>query len=162
MTQLTAATFRPQVGTLTADVLENDRIGLKSTLFFYIELPLAPIEIEGELETSSVVLDWIRLDVEALSQLEGNEFRFPVNPEDGYIDGSMYLFNVHNPVDVTRLRFSFLSEETIRVSIDARIDFAFEGPEELGVIEVAWETLLTYEREAINDAFREAREKAAQ
>ena len=54
--------------------------------------------------------------------LAGQVFEFPVNPEQGFIDASVYFANVHNPVDITRLVFG---ERT--VSITSRWLMSFEG-----------------------------------
>lgn len=73
-----------------------------------IEIGIAPFELslDGYSETVDTL---IRLDSVAISanprELEGKKFTFPVNPSPGYIDGSVYFFAAHNPVDVTMIEF---------------------------------------------------------
>jgi hypothetical protein len=70
-----------------------------------IELPLEPLEYNGQRVETSVSLSRIRFGVTAWRQVASREFRFPVNPTQGYIDGSVYLGGAHNPANVTRIKF---------------------------------------------------------
>ncbi|MBF5006459.1 hypothetical protein [Diaphorobacter caeni] len=66
---------------------------------------LTPFLHAGELIDTAIRLDGIELPSVMLAPLAGKSFDFPVNPDDGYIDGSVYLANAHQTVDVTRLEF---------------------------------------------------------
>jgi len=73
-----------------------------------IEVFLKPFELKLEdycedVETS-IRLDSIDCPINP-AQVEGQVFNFPTNPTPGYIDGSIYFFATHNPVDVTRIEF---------------------------------------------------------
>ncbi|RVU30950.1 hypothetical protein [Neptunomonas marina] len=73
-----------------------------------MEVFLKPFELEFEdyyedVETS-IRLDSIACPISP-SHLEGRFFDFPTNPAPGYIDGSIYFFATHNPIDVTRIEF---------------------------------------------------------
>jgi hypothetical protein len=52
-----------------------------------------------------VRLDGIRLDLHEPRVQAQRSHRFPINPQDGYIDGSVYLLHPHVPLDVTELSF---------------------------------------------------------
>ena len=95
-----------------------------------IEIPLDPfpgvLEEEPMVETS-IRLDLVDLGVEDVDKVEGRTFTFPVNPEPGYIDGSVYVSFAHNPVDVTEIRFGSWEGERIEATFRMRMLFEFEG-----------------------------------
>jgi hypothetical protein len=76
--------------------------------------------------STQIRLDFIEMPAEDLAGLANRAFRFPVNPVDGYIDGSMYLCGSHNPVDVTAIEFGPAGVNWIRATIVATFDFGFE------------------------------------
>jgi hypothetical protein len=130
----------PAAGSITATVFENANIGIPPTLFFEIEIPLRPFTYHGECQDTSVRLDFIDFGVGDWRDLAGREFRFPVNPEPGYIDGSIHLGNAHNPADTTRIAFGALAEgNTLSATLDITFDFTQEGNDDLGIISVTWE-----------------------
>jgi hypothetical protein len=94
---------------------------------FSIEIALEPFELEGEEVETSIRLDAIELDVEHARELEGRTFAFPTNPEEGYVDGSVYLGGAHNPVDVHEIRFGRLRGRTIDAAFRVTLDFEYEG-----------------------------------
>ena len=61
--------------------------------------------IAGEEHDTSIRLDHIPGLRAEPRKLAGQHFTFPVNPAEGYIDGSVYLHGRHHPVDVTALHF---------------------------------------------------------
>ncbi|MDN7133705.1 hypothetical protein JNO04_15270 [Halomonas sp. MC140] len=94
-----------------------------------IEFDLEPFnfEVDGyqDRADTSIRLDGISLPNDPTS-LEEQEFTFPVNPEAGYIDGSVYILAAHNPVDVTKLRFGKLKGKTLPVDVESLWDMEFE------------------------------------
>lgn len=52
---------------------------------------------------------------------------FPSNPEEGYIDGSIFLIVAHNPVDVHSITFGDIDGDELEASFDIRLLFEFEG-----------------------------------
>lgn len=126
--------LEPLEGTLNAIIFENSLTNLLKTLFFKIEIPLKLIDM-GKLYDditdnnyqTSFRLDWIKLNVSTLKELENKTFTFPINPQEGYIDGSIYLFEVHNIADVTNITFGEFKNQAIPTNITLRIDFELEG-----------------------------------
>jgi hypothetical protein len=121
-------------GTLNAMIFENSFINLPKTLFFKIEIPLKPVDMHKLCEDitdkyyqTSFQLDWIKLNIKNLKDLENKTFTFPINPETGYIDGSVYLFDVHNIIDVTSISFGEFNNQKIPFKTTLRIDFELEG-----------------------------------
>ncbi len=108
---------------------------------YSIEIPLAPFRLplvsaepeDLEIETS-IHLDFINLPSMKWSDLQGKRFEFPVNPEDGYIDSSIYIQHAHHPVDVTSIAFAD-THEKLTARITMRILFEFEGLDEYDDIE---------------------------
>jgi hypothetical protein len=126
--------LKPLEGTLNAVIFENSFINLPKTLFFKIEIPLKTIDmallcedITDKNYQTSFHLDWIKLDIHSLQDLENKTFTFPINPEIGYIDGSVYMFDVHNIIDTKTLSFGEFKNQKIPLKINSRIDFELEG-----------------------------------
>ena len=153
--------LRPRQGTLKAHVFKNPNVGIRPTLFFKAEIPLAPFEYDGEMERTSVRLDFIKFRVRDWRDLSGKNFTFPINPEPGYIDGSLYLGGAHNPADVTRIECYKFEGDLLEVEIDVRFDFTVEGPEGLGVVAVSWPTELAIDPVELDAAFAEAKKQNA-
>ncbi|MGH3391468.1 MAG: hypothetical protein ACRDOO_21575 [Actinomadura sp.] len=80
-----------------------------------------------ELIETEIVLDFIELPADELAGLSRRTFEFPTKPEDGYIDGSIYLIAAHCAVEVIRIDFGETSADQITASLDARFDFDSAG-----------------------------------
>jgi hypothetical protein len=127
--------IKPVGGRLGATVFENTSIPLPKTLFFNIEIDLAEMDLtdlaeedgdESVFETK-FSLDFIRLNVPNLAAIENKTFHFPINPKEGYIDASVYLFSTHNYIDATKISFGAFQNHKIPAKIEMVIDFEFEG-----------------------------------
>jgi hypothetical protein len=106
-----------------------------------IEIPLEPFSADDEYDPATfrpgsdgpelieteIVLDFIGLPVAELTGLSRRTFEFPTNPEDGYIDGSIYLIAAHCPVEVTRIDFGDPTADQITAALHARFDFESAG-----------------------------------
>ena len=148
----------PAQGSLSARVFENENIGLEPTLFFDIQIPLQPFQFKGEEVDTSVALYFIRIPVEHdWREIAGQTYDFPVNPADGYIDGSVYLDHAHNPADATRLAFGQLETGQISCKVRITFEFTYEGPEELGTPTVEWDVRLSLDEEQLDRIMAEAR-----
>ena len=94
-----------------------------------IEIELDTFSLDG-LEgpvTTSVRLDHFVLPTLIPSWLAGKEFKFPVNPHEGYIDGSIYIDSAHHPVDVTAIRFGSCVGGVIAAELEMILAFEFES-----------------------------------
>lgn len=100
----------------------------KDSWEYSIELPILPFMFGEEEIITSIHLDRVDFKTANLGHLSDKDFEFPVNPEAGYIDGSVYLGGVHNPVDVKKISFSkILTYRSMSfVLVDFEIDFIFE------------------------------------
>lgn len=104
---------------------------------YSIEIPLAPFRLplasaepeDLEIETS-IHLDFINLPSMKWNELHGRRFEFPVNPEDGYIDGSIYIEHAHHPVDVASIAFTDIHDGKLTARMTMRMLFEFEGLDE--------------------------------
>ncbi|TDB85792.1 hypothetical protein [Actinomadura sp. 7K534] len=108
---------------------------------WHITIPLEPFSADDEYEPASfrpdnrgpelikteIALDHIHLQATELAGLSQRTFTFPVNPEDGYIDGSIYLVASHCPVDVTRIEFGQATSNHIPATLQAHFDFDAAG-----------------------------------
>jgi hypothetical protein len=97
-----------------------------------LTIELAPFIHEGDLIDTSIRLSGFSLPSLVLADLVGRTFTFPVNPVEGYIDGSIYLFSAHHPVDVTYMTFHRSRSGGATVVLKGVIDFEFEGEEGWG------------------------------
>jgi hypothetical protein len=159
---MSAVDLTPLPGTLTARVFENENIGLAPTLFFDIEVPIAPFRFGGEQVKTAVRLEFIDFRVKTWRKLEKKAFSFPKNPEDGYIDGSLYLGGAHNPADVTKIAFGKFAPAKVGALLDIEIDFTVERHVDLGVLAARrWKVELGFDRASLDAAEKEARRRGA-
>jgi len=100
---------------------------------FSIEIPIKPFELaiypDGtpELVETALRLDAVSLPTMDLTVLSGRTFAYPVNPDDGYIDGSIYIESAHHPADVSSIRFGAVAEEGLEAELAVNLRFEFEG-----------------------------------
>jgi len=71
-----------------------------------LEIELCSFALNGEEVDTSIRLEGIAIPSVSLASLKGLAFQFPVNPEPGYIDGSIYIEHAHHPVDIHHLSFA--------------------------------------------------------
>jgi hypothetical protein len=137
----TTLLLKPLNGKLSSRAFENNNQNIPSTVFYDIEIPIEPFVYRGKLVKTEVRLDFIKIKV-AWRELAEREFQFPVNPEEGFIDGSVYLGGAHNPADVTRIKFGKLTDKTMSAEVDIRFDFEFEGVDEIDNPDFKWNVIL--------------------
>jgi hypothetical protein len=94
---------------------------------FDIGIALQPFELDGETVETDFRLDGVRLPETGPSTWAGQSYTFPVNPEEGYIDGSIYLRCSHNPTDVTKISFGSVHGDVIDAEFAITLVFEFEG-----------------------------------
>ncbi|WP_405180931.1 hypothetical protein OG225_07005 [Nocardia sp. NBC_01377] len=82
-----------------------------------------------EIIDTAVRLDFIELRGSTLQGLDQQTFTFPVNPEDGFIDASVYIGGGHCPVEVTRIEFGPVSGDLVTATLHAYFDFNAEAVE---------------------------------
>jgi len=145
----------PQSGELSSTVFENEHVGISRSVFFRILIPIAPFDFEGESVETSVRLDLIDFGVTDWRLLNDKSFVFPVNPAEGYIDGSMYLGHAHNPADVTRIAFGRFTDSSVEVDFDIAFDFTYEGPSRLGKPSFTWRVVLNFDPNSFDATLRE-------
>jgi|JI10StandDraft_1071094.scaffolds.fasta_scaffold338125_3 hypothetical protein len=97
-----------------------------------IEIVLEPFLLSRALVNTSLTLDDVPLPSLYLKDLVGQTFRFPTNPEEGFIDSSVCIESVHHPVDVTELAFHASRGNGASLVLKGAINFDFEGPAEWG------------------------------
>lgn len=86
-------------------------------------------------EETEIRLDSIRLPSLQPEDLIGRTFRFPLNDAAAtrttpYINGSIYLDNVHHPIDVESLTFQANADGSVSVTIKGVYRFECEGLED--------------------------------
>lgn len=106
-----------------------------------ITAPLAPFSADDEYEpatfrpgtagpevvSTEILLNFIQLPATEPGGLRGLTFTFPERPEDGYIDGSVYLIAAHSPVHVRRIDFGRLVQDQLAATLHVYFDFAAAG-----------------------------------
>ena len=134
----------PRAGILSTRIFENKNAGILPTLFFDIEIPIEPFDFLGDQHDTTVVLNFIKFGVRNWRELSGRTFEFPKNPIGDYIDGSVFLDNAHNPVDVTKIQFGSFEAGAVTANLKFEIDFTLEGPSELGKVVDDWSVKLAF------------------
>lgn len=90
-----------------------------------IHIPIKPFVLDGKKIHTAISLEGIALrsPIEALAN---QTLQFPINPSEGYIDGSIYLRNIHNPIDVTSITFGQISNDHRHILSTLVFDFLLE------------------------------------
>lgn len=126
--------IQPQKGTFSCNFWENDYTGLPLTLFYAIEIPLAPFDTGHDYVTqpasTSIVMEWLKLANPATNANEKNwknlaGKEFSISYEDGTGEGSIYLGTEHCPFNST-IRFTALNNTTFDIEITLKVDFNIE------------------------------------
>jgi hypothetical protein len=93
---------------------------------YTIIIPIEKFKLDEEIVYTKLWFDRILLS-EPLQSYIGKTVVFPVNPAEGYIDGSTYLRGAHNPVDISAIKFIKLENEILTVELTMAFVFEFEG-----------------------------------
>ncbi|MDF3883656.1 GatB/YqeY domain-containing protein [Cupriavidus basilensis] len=88
-----------------------------------LQIELAPFVLGGAPVRTAIRLDGVSLPSPSLEGLAGRRLLFPLNPEPGYIDGSIYVDGRHHAVDVSELRFGELDPHGLPVTLEGWIHF---------------------------------------
>ncbi|MGC4104387.1 hypothetical protein [Ferruginibacter sp.] len=126
MNQFNPNLLQPHSGRLDTIIFQNSYLEIPETLFYTIQIDLKEIFLADQAIETSIILNFIRLNINRLKELENKVFEFPVNPDEGYIDGSILLFDVHNPFDVKKIEFSDSDHGSIDATLHFDIDFEYE------------------------------------
>lgn len=101
------------------------------TLYLSGESPSIGIELEAftidDEEVDQSIDFQLEISASGLPDLVGRTFEFPSNPEDGYVEGSIYIWNSHNPIDLHSVAFGQQNEAAITATLDMTFVFEFEG-----------------------------------
>jgi hypothetical protein len=125
---------RAKTGTIGGFLFENRGIKLPRTLFHTIEVPFAPFDAVGadgkkRRTKTALSLEFIELPerpFRGYRALADKTVEFPLNPEPGYVDASMYLNDAHNPVDVYEISFGSFKRGLLEATLTFAIDFESE------------------------------------
>lgn len=103
-----------------------------------ITIFMKPFFWDNENVITEVRLDSVNLNNIDFEALSCKNFTFPVNPEDGYINGSVYIESRHNHIDVLSISFGSRLNDLIESSADTDYiavtviyNFCWEGYEKL-------------------------------
>ncbi|WP_136635884.1 hypothetical protein [Pseudooceanicola onchidii] len=95
-----------------------------------LDIDFAPfdVEVDGKFERFEYPFrgEAVELKTDDPMVFVGQTLDFPRNPEDGYIDGSVYFHHAHNPVDITRLTFAQDAGGSLRLAVDSTWVMSFE------------------------------------
>jgi hypothetical protein len=108
---------------MTALLFANSFIGLEPTLFYDIDIPLGPFDSglswEPQPLETEFRLYFLELSARDWRQLDGRSFTL----SDEQSDCSIYLGNVHNPVEVRLLEFTRSGPITFQIHAKLMCDF---------------------------------------
>jgi hypothetical protein len=93
---------------------------------YQIIIPISKFIFENNITETSINLTQVALPND-LSKCIGKTVVFSKNPNQGYIDGSVYLAERHNPVDVYEIKFINFEKNKLNVEMNMFFDFEFEG-----------------------------------
>jgi hypothetical protein len=94
--------------------------------YYTIIVPIAKFKLDEEIVDTKLWFDRILLS-EPLQSYVGRTVVFPVNPTEGYIDGSTYLRGAHNPIDISAIKFVKVENKILTAELTMTFVFEFEG-----------------------------------
>jgi hypothetical protein len=137
-----ASLLKPVKGQIWGMFFSNPLIGIETSFFYQMSIELEPFEYDGETENTEIMLDFISMPARSYSELNNHTFTFPVNPEKGYIDGSIYISTMHNPFSVTEIHFYQANKTCISARLKGTLYFEDESIEPT---ELSFESQLVYD-----------------
>jgi hypothetical protein len=121
------AKARPLSGRIEHYWFQNERIGLKKTRFHRIEVPFEPFDsglsYVSQPETTSLVVEWLALDIQDPADLSGVCVSSETAPE---MEASIYLGSAHNWFKVSNLTIDRDGADFL-VACHGTVDFENEG-----------------------------------
>lgn len=160
--------FVPDAGSLTARIVENPGRADACRLVYDIAIPVScVIDLPPELDDASqrrtvVLLDFIRVGLVDWRDLPGRSFEFPINPVEGYVDGSVYFNATHQYADLTHLTFGKLTGTSMQATV--RIVFQFYPdtamPDLPETMTIVWDVDLSVDCNALDQVLVQARAAA--
>jgi hypothetical protein len=93
---------------------------------YHIIIPISKFIFENNITETAINLSQVALPND-FSKCIGKTVVFPINPNQGYTDGSIYLAERHNPVDVSEIKFINFEKNILNVEMSMFFDFEFEG-----------------------------------
>lgn len=157
--------FLPGQGTLAARLTGALQDDPATGLVYDMTIPVRhgmdvpPEARQAYPQQTEVRLDLIRIGLGDWRNLPGQAFTFPVNPEPGYVDGSVYFGDTHQYVDLTRLRFDGLSGSTLTATATLTFNFYADSalPDLPATMTVDWALALAVDAPALDKVIKEAR-----
>lgn len=100
-----------------------------------IEIHFEPFTVQYQFEGETISddfdqplrADFVDLPTTNLAELLGQVFEFPINPDDGCIDASLYFRHAHNPIDISQLEFGKDAGGEFTMTVASRWLMTFEG-----------------------------------
>ena len=123
----------PKGGKIDGLISENEHVDIPTTLFYSIEVELEEFEVDDEIINTSFILEFINFKIDDVHKLENQTFDFPVYPDTGYIDSSVYILYTHHPVSVSKITFGKIQNGYIAVTIDYNIEYLHSNVQDLVV-----------------------------
>lgn len=118
---------RPLPGRIEHYWWENERTGLKRTMFHRIVIPFAPfdsgLDYVEQPESTELVVEWIDLGLADPAALDGVVIASGVTP---HVEASIYVGSSHNRVNISELRL-VKEDDHYRVRCRAIAEFETEG-----------------------------------
>ena len=147
MSELCEDDLVPVSGKLGQLIFEDPGAGIAPRLEFFIEIALMPVDVDGEeMKPLFRANNILVAEVRSGKGLESTAPEFPWAPKPGSVDAAVLMFGVHNPADVTALKFGAVSDGKIAVSFSTDVDFEVEADrDDLQQVELSFEMALTIE-----------------
>jgi hypothetical protein len=121
------AKARSLEGTIEHYWFENERAGLRRTLFHRIRIPFEPLDsgldYVQQPERTELLVDWINLGLDDPAALDGVEIAMGHTPD---VEASIYLGAAHNWYQIEKLTFA-RDGSRYRVASVGTVEFSREG-----------------------------------
>jgi hypothetical protein len=102
-----------EIATLSGTIVNNTVTKEGAYLEYSSHIKLKPFYLGSLEDYSSIGFDSLKLPVKSFKEIENSSFTFPINPEKGYLDSSIYISNEHRWFDITEIQFGEIKDNTI-------------------------------------------------
>jgi hypothetical protein len=91
-----------------------------------LSIEMSPFTIDKKDVEATLEFD-LGIEVTSPTNLAKHHYDFPSNPEEGYVESSIYIWSVHNPIDLHSITFAQIDGQYITSTMEMTFVFEFEG-----------------------------------
>lgn len=147
-------TFTPTGGSLALEIFDNPNDSAEPirTLTIRLEFEefMDPDDPRSDQKASALIEDIPFPSATQWKSPEGVILNV-AELEEEVVEGSIYYYGYHNPIDLMTIQLGTFGESTISVTLKGTIDFTYEGLSRLGKPDLEWHVDLEYDQSSFEN-----------